>query len=75
MDAMDEDIPSQGQRVRSTVTTVRKSKGRGFQDNRSTREDLYGTYEGLEGEGSTGPLKCELSSYATQPLQHLGDSR
>ncbi len=67
MDTMDEDAPAQGQRVRSTVTAVRKSKGRGFREDRSGREELYGSFEGLDGSSSTGPLKCRPSRPALQP--------
>ena len=52
----------QPQRVRSTVSSVRKQKGRGFRERMDTedpRNGARGSYDTLETGSGPGPAKCE----------------
>ena len=55
----------QPQRVRSTVSSVRKQKGRGFRERMDTedpRNGARGSYETLEAGSGPGPAKCKSLS-------------
>lgn len=55
----------QPQRVRSTVSSVRKQKGRGFRERMDTedpRNGARGSYDTLETGSGPGPAKCKLLS-------------
>ena len=56
----------QPQRVRSTVSSVRKQKGRGFRERMDTEDPKNGTrgsYDTLETGSGPGPAKCKFSIY------------
>lgn len=59
-DMMDAEQP---QRVRSTVSSVRKQKGRGFRERMETddtRNGARGSYDTLEAGSGPGPAKCDF---------------
>ena len=61
----------QPQRVRSTVSSVRKQKGRGFRERMDTedpRNGARGSYETLEAGSGPGPAKCKSLS-STSPSE------
>jgi hypothetical protein len=56
----------QPQRVKSTVSSVRKQKGRGFRERMDTddaRNGSRGTYDALETGFGPGPAKCKAPAY------------
>ena len=67
-DMMDAEQP---QRVRSTVSSVRKQKGRGFRERMETddtRNGARGSYDTLEAGSGPGPAKCEPFLYTLEVL-------
>ena len=56
----------QPQRVKSTVSGVRKQKGRGFRERMDTddpRNGARGSYDNLEAGSGPGPAKCKFPAY------------